>query len=226
MSVFLLGSTGLVGSFILQNAVESSAISSIITLSRSQPKAKSEKLHAILESNTDNWPQQIQNNATKGSTFVSSFGTTRAKAGGIENFKKIDHGVNFAAAKAAKSAGTDTFILISSMGASSSSMLPYLKSKGQLEDDIIALKFPRVIIIRPGALIGERSENHGLANDMFQWVASKVYGTPLSFLTYGVYARDIGKIVVDLVNTPIKSDNEVRIIGPGELISMAKALPK
>lgn len=66
--------------------------------------------------------------------------------------------LNYDLAKAAKDAGVDTYVLISSASASSSSMLPYSKMKGELEDKIRALGFKHTVILRPGLIVGNRSE--------------------------------------------------------------------
>ena len=48
--------------------------------------------------------------------------------------------------------------LVSSVGADSKSNNFYLKTKGQIEDAILGLKFEYIRIYRPGLLIGKRSE--------------------------------------------------------------------
>lgn len=48
-------------------------------------------------------------------------------------------------------------VLISSGGSSSSSVFPYTKMKGQLEDAVKEIGFDHVVILRPGLLVGERA---------------------------------------------------------------------
>ena len=66
--------------------------------------------------------------------------------------------MNLDLAKAAKEAGTKAYVLISSSGASSSSLMGYPKMKGQLEDAVKALDFDHVIVLRPGLIVGARDE--------------------------------------------------------------------
>jgi hypothetical protein len=47
-------------------------------------------------------------------------------------------------------------ILVSSGGSSSSSMMPYMKMKGQLEDAVKGMGFERCVILQPGMLLGHR----------------------------------------------------------------------
>ena len=46
------------------------------------------------------------------------------------------------------------------------------ENKGELEDDIIKLGFDHTVILRPGALLGERKESHGLGNSIAQTIGS------------------------------------------------------
>lgn len=89
--------------------------------------------------------------------FISGLGTSRAAAGGVENQRKIDHDLNLGLAKAAKKAGTKTYILIWSHGANSSSSFAYMKMKGELDDAVQALGFDHCIVLRPGLIVGPMS---------------------------------------------------------------------
>jgi len=95
--------------------------------------------------------------------FISGLGTTRGTAGGFDNQYKIDHDANLDLAKAAKAAGTKSYVLISSQGANSQSMLGYPKMKGQLEDEVQALGFDHVVLVRPGLIVGERASHDSRA---------------------------------------------------------------
>ncbi len=109
---------------------------------------------------------------------------TRAQAGGIQNQWKIDHDrkhpshgmtqhlppvlthhsliVNIELAKAARAAGTQTFVFVSSAGTRGfpSNMSPYSKMKIGVEDGIKSLDFNQAIILRPGFLMGKRDVAH------------------------------------------------------------------
>jgi uncharacterized protein YbjT (DUF2867 family) len=91
--------------------------------------------------------------------FLSGIGTTRAAAGGLEKQRKIDYDLNFELARAAKDAGVQTYVLISSAGATSKGLVPYTKMKGELEDAVKALGFKHCVILKPGLLVGTRKES-------------------------------------------------------------------
>ena len=77
----------------------------------------------------------------------------------MEAQRKIDYDLNLALAKAAKESGIKVCVLISSSGTSASSRIPYSKMKGQLEEAVKELGFPYTVILRPGLLVGERTES-------------------------------------------------------------------
>ncbi len=86
-------------------------------------------------------------------------GTTIKKAGNKENFKKVDYGFVLSMAKWAKENNVEKFALISSMGADAHSKFNfYLRTKGQIEQDLRDLKLKSLIILRPSLLLGKRDE--------------------------------------------------------------------
>ena len=66
--------------------------------------------------------------------------------------------IRFKLRKSRAQAGAQSFALCSSLGADAASRFTYLRTKGQLEDDLCKVGFPSVTIIRPGFIEGERSD--------------------------------------------------------------------
>lgn len=227
MSTFILGATGFVGTQIVKFAESSSVFNSIVTVTRRTPNFNdlSKKIKSLEDKNTDNWPELIKSNEST-DAFISSFGTTRAKAGSAENFKKIDYGINYAAAKAAKENGTKVYVLVSSMGANSGSRFLYMKTKGQLEDDVIALGFDHTVILRPGILLGQREGSHGLGNDVSATIGSWAKNTFLQRRLNSIDASDVGKVAVDFAAKGVKGElkEKVLIVESAEMIKIAKGL--
>jgi uncharacterized protein YbjT (DUF2867 family) len=87
-----------------------------------------------------------------------ALGTTIAKAGSQAAFRAVDYELPMRAARAAKEAGVEQFLLVSSVGADPGSSNFYLRTKGELERDLAALKLPALHIFRPGLLLGQRQE--------------------------------------------------------------------
>lgn len=225
MSYFTIGSTGLVGSHFLSKALESAQVSKIFTLTRRDPEVENVKLVKILSKETEKWGDEIKKaDIPEHSTFFSSFGTTRKIAGSAENFVKIDHGINYESFKAAKESGKfDTAIIVSSLGANKDSSFLYMKTKGQLEQDIIDLKFERTIILRPGILLGERKTSKGWNNKIAEYVGSWTRGTFIgNTIGHPVYAEEVAKCALKLSLQPIEKSGEVIIVPSEEIINTAK----
>lgn len=109
----------------------------------------------------ESWPGIIA--AEKPAVLICCLGTTIRQAGSQEAFRAVDHDLVLAAARAAKLAGTSQMIAVSSVGAAAKSGNFYLRTKGQTEDDLRALGFDRLDLIRPGLLRGDRPGPQRLA---------------------------------------------------------------
>ncbi|KAI5963750.1 FMP52 [Candida pseudojiufengensis] len=225
--LFILGSTGLVGEQVVKYGLTSKDFNKIITLTRSKPDfATNEKVESIVNTTTSEWPKLITSLQTPPKAYISSFGTTRAKAGSAENFKKIDYGINYECAKAAKEAGATTCVLVSAMGADSKSPFLYMKTKGELENAIKDLNFDYTIILRPGVLVGNRKTDHGWGNSIAMTVGRWTKGNWLSPLTRAIDVNDVGKIAIDFAERGLKQDlrENVLIVSGAELCELAEDL--
>jgi len=87
-----------------------------------------------------------------------ALGTTNAKAGSREAYRKIDFDYSKAFADFALTGGAQQFALVSSVGANARSRTFYLRTKGELEEAITALPFNSVHIFQPSFLMGSRTE--------------------------------------------------------------------
>ena len=89
-------------------------------------------------------------------------GTTIKKAGSQSEFKKVDFDYCLSFAKKAREAGATKFSLISSVGASPNVNNFYLKTKGEIEEEIKKIDFQAINIFRPSLLLGRRNESRFL----------------------------------------------------------------
>ncbi|TGO25696.1 hypothetical protein BPAE_0074g00040 [Botrytis paeoniae] len=194
-SASIVGSTGLVGSHILSTLLSHPSISSVHSLSRRDPKPSttSPKLHPLTSTDTATWSSLLSSISPSPLLFFSALGTTKAQAGSIEAQRKIDYDLNLELASTFSQTETNTennnnkeekekannkiYILISTNGANPTSMIPYSKMKGELEDAVKALlekkenRIKHVIILRPGLIVGEREDSRPT-----EFVARKVAG--------------------------------------------------
>ncbi|EDK42189.1 Protein fmp52, mitochondrial [Lodderomyces elongisporus] len=212
-SLLILGSTGLVGGQVVKFAQTSKDFSKIFTVTRRKPEfantastTESPRIDTIVETDSSKWPQAISNLEPAPLAYISAFGTTRANAGSAEKFKEIDYGINYESAKAAKEAGAKVCVLVSSYGANAKSPFLYMKTKGELENAIIDLKFPYTIILQPGVLLGERNESKGFGNDWAVKFGKLCKGTWFAPLLQPIEASDLGRIAVEFAERGLKGE--------------------
>eukprot|EP00455_Lapot_gusevi_P037773 TRINITY_DN4237_c0_g1_i1.p1 TRINITY_DN4237_c0_g1~~TRINITY_DN4237_c0_g1_i1.p1 ORF type:complete len:246 (+),score=4.82 TRINITY_DN4237_c0_g1_i1:61-798(+) len=106
-------------------------------------------------------------------TVFCCLGTTKAKAGSAEAFRRVDYDYVLASAQKALQAGCRHFLLLSSAGSSSSSWLLYPRTKGEIEEACGKLGFPRYSIFRPSLLLTEREDNRPTER-VFQYIMPKL----------------------------------------------------
>ncbi|MGB8602008.1 MAG: oxidoreductase [Rhizomicrobium sp.] len=153
-SILIAGSTGLVGSQVLAQALKDVRVTRIVAPTR-RPLPPHEKLlnpifdPAHLPADADWW-------AVDG--VISALGTTHAKAGSEAAFRAVDFDLPLAIAKLTRVRGAGRFALTSSMGANARSPISYTRTKGELEEAIARIAFPSFTIVRPGLLGGKRAE--------------------------------------------------------------------
>ena len=158
---------------------------------------------------------------------MSGLGTTRAAAGGFDKQRKIDYDLNLDLARAAKSAGTRSYVLISSSGANSSSFSGYMKMKGELEDAVKALDFDHCIVLRPGLLVGTRApQDSRMAEGILRNVANfagAVSGNRLKDFwaqDADVIARAAVKVGLDCVEG--REKEKFRILSQADIVRLGR----
>ncbi len=156
MKVVVAGATGLVGTYLLKSLAEEAGISHITALSRRSESAEHSKVawQVVDYENVDSL-----NKACKGAEAAfCCLGTTMAKAGSQEAFRKIDHDYVLTFAEASLKAGAKQFHMVSAIGASAQSSIFYNRVKGETEEALSKLNFSHYCIYRPGFLRGDRRE--------------------------------------------------------------------
>lgn len=152
-TAIIIGSTGLVGSHLVEQLIRSKYYSKIILLNR----RKSTYNHSKIEEQVINFDQPDLNSVL-GEDVFCAIGTTIKKAGSKEAQFKIDCEYPSQLAKLLHSKNAKQFILVSSIGANINSGNFYLRTKGQLEKNIEALNYGACLILRPSFILGHRNE--------------------------------------------------------------------
>ncbi len=84
---------------------------------------------------------------------VCTLGVGQPSAMGKEEFVRVDRDAVIAFATACKLAGIAHFELLGSVGANAKSSSLYLRTKGELRDALVALKFKRLSIFQPSMIL-------------------------------------------------------------------------
>ena len=87
-----------------------------------------------------------------------ALGTTIRAAGSRAAFRQVDHDYVVVFASLTRSLGAQCLAVVSSLGADPGSRNFYLRVKGETERDLQVLELPRLIILRPSLLTGDREE--------------------------------------------------------------------
>jgi uncharacterized protein YbjT (DUF2867 family) len=155
-TALIIGATGLVGSHLLDQLLNDPRFGKIRIFTRKSTGKKDEKLEEFVIDfdNMQDWASQLS-----GDVLFSALGTTIKKAGSKDAQYKIDFAYQYQVAEHAVRNGVKTYVLVSSAGADSGSMVFYSRMKGELENAISKLSYKSIRIIQPGILDGERRES-------------------------------------------------------------------
>lgn len=151
----VIGSTGMVGTQLIELLIFSNDYSEIISLVRRESGIVHSKLKKYIVDfeQPESWKHLVA-----GDVLFSCMGTTIAKAKTKSNQFKIDYSYQLKVAEIASANAVPSYVLVSSAGANANSSTFYMKIKGQLEEAVKLLPFSTIIILRPGQLYGYRHE--------------------------------------------------------------------
>lgn len=146
----IAGATGLVGRECLRRLL--GAYPRVISLVRRPTGSAAEE--RVIE-----FDRLADQTFPQGADVYCALGTTIAKAGSQEAFRKVDLDYPVALARRSVECGARQFLVVSSVGAHNPRSNFYLRTKREMEDRISELPFHAVHIFRPSVLIGNREES-------------------------------------------------------------------
>ena len=155
MEAILLGASGLIGGELLKLLLADPTYSKIKIIVRKKLAVVNEKLEQII---ADFSTIEAHKEKLKADVVFSCLGSTKKKTPDLKKYYQIDHDYPLLVAKLAKDQEVNSFHIVSSLGANSSSSSFYLKMKGEIEDDIAKTGFKSLHIYRPSLLTGDRKE--------------------------------------------------------------------
>jgi len=153
----IIGSTGLIGNKLLYELAKKDT--EIIAITRRPINNLPENVRP-LDINFDDF---LENGSLPSCDHIYiCLGTTIKKAGSQSEFKKVDFDYCVSFARKAKEAGATKISLVSSVGANPHTKNFYLKTKGEVEEEIKKIDFQVINIFRPSLLLGRREESRFL----------------------------------------------------------------
>lgn len=188
----LIGANGLIGSHVLNFLIQSDVYDEILLLMRREISISNTKItQRIVDFNRpETWDDAFEDC----DHVYCAIGTTRKKTPDLNDYRKIDLDIPVNAIQAAEKYGVDAFMLVSSVGADSTSKNFYLQIKGEVEDVLKSAQIPFKATFQPSLLLGERKEKR-----FGEWLARKIM--PLfNFIIPAAYkaiqARDVAQAMV------------------------------
>ncbi len=152
VSVVMLGGSGAVGTAALKTLLQLNNIQQITLLGRnpiSTVKTDCVQQHKIDVSD----PRSYQNYVQGHTTAICTLGVGQPTKVSKEEFIKIDKTAVLDFATECKKAGLKHFELLASVGINAKSSSYYLRTKGELVDELKALNFERLSIFQPSMIL-------------------------------------------------------------------------
>ena len=154
-TALVFGSSGLVGGHLLSQLIENDDYNKIKIFVRSEPEINDPKVEIIKTdfNNLENHKEDI-----KGDDCFFCIGTTKQNSPDKSEYRRVELEVPKQIAQIAKSNSVNSFVFVSSGYADPKSSGDYLKFKGEVEEELKRLDFPKLGIMRPSFLLGDRKE--------------------------------------------------------------------
>ena len=151
----LFGSSGLVGGHLLNQLIKDTNYSKIKLFVRSVPEISDSKVEIIKTdfNNLENHKEDI-----KGDDSFFCIGTTKQNSPDKDKYRRVELEIPKEIAKIAKSNLVNSFVFVSALYANPKSSGEYIRLKGLVEEELKELNFPKLGIMRPSFLIGNRKE--------------------------------------------------------------------
>ena len=154
-TALLFGSSGLIGGHLLNQLIQNNNYSKIKIFIRLESEINNPKVEIIKTdfNNLENHKEDII-----GDDCFFCIGTTKQNSPDKDEYRRVELDIPKEIAKIAKSNLVNSFIFVSALYANSKSSGDYVRFKGLVEEELKRLNFPKLGIMRPSFLMGNRKE--------------------------------------------------------------------
>ena len=151
----LAGASGLTGRLTLEALLSAPDVSRVIAVTRRPLGIEHPRLaNRIVQ--FERLESQLK--GTLCDVALCCLGTTLRKAGSQQRFRAVDVDAVLTFARAAKAANARRFVVMSSVGADPNARNFYLRTKGEMEEDLEGVGFESLDILQPSMLLAWRAE--------------------------------------------------------------------
>jgi len=154
-TALVFGSSGLVGGYLLNQLIKDSNYNKIKIFVRSELENNDPKVE-IIKTDFNNLEKHKED--IKGDDCFFCIGTTKQNSPKKSEYRRVELDVPKQIAQITKSNSVNSFVFVSSGYADPKSLGDYLKFKGEVEEELKRLNFPKIGIMRPSFLLGDRKE--------------------------------------------------------------------
>jgi uncharacterized protein YbjT (DUF2867 family) len=155
-TALIFGSSGLIGGQLLKILIETNNYNKIKLFVRSAPEINDPKIE-IIETDFNNLENHKED--INGDDCFFCIGTTKKNAPDKNEYRRIEYNIPVEVAQIAKLNLVNSFLYVSSGFADPKNSGAYLRNKGEVEEELKKLNFPKLGIMRPSILLGNRKEN-------------------------------------------------------------------
>ena len=210
-TALVFGSSGLVGSHLLNGLIHNSNYSKIKIFVRSLSETNDSKIE-IIKTDFNNLDKHVED--IKGDECFLCIGTTKKNSPNKVEYRKIELDIPKEIAKIAKSNLVKSFFFVSSGYANPKSSGDYLKFKGLVEEEIKSLNFDKIGIMRPSFLLGNRKEKRigeKLGIVLFKLLTPILVGhlRKMRPIKAEIVAKAMVKLANENINQSIFESNEI-----------------
>ena len=154
-TALVFGSSGLIGGHLLNQLIQNNNYSKIKIFVRSEPEINNPKVEIIKIDFND---LENHNKDIKGDDCFFCIGTTKQNSQDKNEYQRVELEIPKEIAKIAKSNLVNSFIFVSALYANPKSSGKYVRFKGLVEEELKRLNFPKLVLMRPSFLMGDRKE--------------------------------------------------------------------